>query len=61
VHLGDTGLIADLRLRHGPRKAHQHQPLLTPGQISPVRPHGFHFDDLLDVRVVVTEEVTKPA
>ena len=59
MHLGDTELLADFRLRHVTVKAHPQDLLLTKRQLAPVRGDSPHTEHVLHLRIVLAEEVTQ--
>ena len=61
VHLGNAELPADLRLRHVAVKAHQQDPLLPRGQLTPVPGDGAHTNHPLDRRVLRAQGVSQGA
>ncbi len=58
MHLRDPQPRPDLRLRHIPVKPHQHNPLLPPRQLPPVRPHRQHPHHPLHPRILITHHIT---
>jgi hypothetical protein len=59
MHLGDTELLADLRLRHVTVKAHPQDLLLTTGQLASVRGDSPHAQHVLHLRIILAEEITQ--
>ena len=58
MHLRDPQPLPDLRLRHVTVKPHQHNPLLPPRQLVPMRTQGTHPQHLLQPRSLASHHVT---